>query len=272
MSAGNYQSLVAVDRHDELGKLARAYNAMTKQVEKARADLEHRVIESGKMNEQLRELSAHLQNIREEERIHIAREMHDELGQLLTGFKMDVSWLHRKMSSTDDPAVKEKLEEMMEITNEAARFVRKLASELRPSILDDLGLVPALDWHSQEFSRRSNIAVNFQASSQDLKLPEGVATVLFRMYLESLTNVARHAHAKKVTARLEVNDDLVNLSIADDGKGFDSENMSGHKTLGLLGMHERAMMIGGTLEINSRPGNGTTVNISVPLHQSIITG
>lgn len=265
---GNYSMIVAVDRRDEIGKLARAFNAMVTQLSKTRERLEQKVIEAQAANEQLRNLSAHLQNIREEERIHIAREMHDELGQLLTGFKMDVSWLHKKLGDSEDPGVKEKLQEMMGIVNEAAIFVRKLASELRPSILDDLGLVAALDWHSHEFRRRANIEVEFRSEVNELKTSELIATGLFRMYQESLTNVARHAEAKKVVSLLEVKNGEAVLSITDDGKGFDLNGTGERKTLGLLGMKERATMIGGKLEIRSAPGKGTTILISVPLHQT----
>ena len=269
IASGDYHSSVAVDRRDELGKLARAFNAMTVKVNNAKQALEQKVVETGHMNNQLRELSAHLQNIREEERIHIAREMHDELGQLLTGFKMDVSWLNKKLSESGDPAVQEKLQEMMDLVNEAAKFVRTLASELRPSILDDLGLVPALDWHSQEFMKRSNIDVSFVSTVNELKTTELIATGLFRMYQESLTNIARHADAKKVTTRLEVRNNEISLSITDDGRGFDLDGKSERKTLGLLGMKERATMIGGKLRIHSAPGKGTTVLINVPLFQDI---
>lgn len=260
---GNYMKVKEVDRRDEVGKLARAFNAMSEQVNNAKRVLENKIVETELINNQLRDLSAHLQNIREEERIHIAREMHDELGQLLTGFKMDVSWLNKKMAGSDDPAIAEKLSEMVMIIDEAVKFVRRIAAELRPGILDDLGLVPALDWHSKEFEKRFNIKVDFSSDVEELKTNPKVATGLFRMYQESLTNVARHSEAKKVTARLQVKNKLIHLSIRDDGKGFDTTRET--KTLGLLGMKERASMMGGNLEITSTPGVGTQVMISVPM-------
>ena len=256
---------VPVNRFDEIGKLSRAFNTMVSKVTRSQEELEKKVAETEVMTGRLRELSAHLQNIREEERIHIAREMHDELGQLLTGFKMDVSWLHKKLGATTDPVVKEKLEEMMQVVNDAARFVRKLASELRPSILDDLGLIAALDWHSQEFKRRSNIEVEFRTALEELETSKEVATGLFRMYQESLTNVARHANARRVTAELEQIDGKIQLTITDDGDGFDT-HAGERKTLGLLGMHERATMLKGQFRIYSAPGKGTTVLIIVPQH------
>ena len=267
IAGGRNHTHVDVNRYDEIGKLSRAFNTMSNKVSRSKEELEQKIDETQQMTGRLRELSAHLQNIREEERIHIAREMHDELGQLLTGFKMDVSWLHKKLGNTQDPVVKEKLEEMMEVVNEAARFVRKLASELRPSILDDLGLIPALDWHSQEFKRRSNINVEFRTSLEEIKTSKDIATGLFRIYQESLTNVARHAEAHKVNAELELVDTNIQLTITDDGRGFDTRT-SGRKTLGLLGMKERAAMLGGQLRIYSAPGKGTTILISIPQHHS----
>lgn len=269
IAAGNYSSKVAVDKKDEVGKLARAFNAMAAQVNSAKIELEQKIVESNQFNEQLRNLSAHLQNIREEERIHIAREMHDELGQFLTGLKMDISWMNKKLGSGfEKGAAKEKLDEMSKMVDEAVVFVRRLAAELRPSILDDLGLIPALEWHSQEFTRRFNIDVQFNAEVESLNSSPLVATGLFRMYQESLTNVARHAEATTVIAKLQVIDDQVQLSVTDNGKGFE-QAPGKRKTLGLLGMKERALMLGGRLEIFSKPGKGTTVLITVPFEQDV---
>jgi signal transduction histidine kinase len=270
IASGNYSPSVIVDRRDEVGKLARAFNAMVAQVQQARQELEQKVIEAEQTNEQLRDLSAHLQNIREEERMHIAREMHDELGQLLTGFKMDVSWLNKKLADTNDPALREKLSEMITIVDESVMFVRKLAAELRPSILDDLGLIPALEWHSKEFTKRFKIEVEFKSLIKELQTSQLVATGLFRMYQESLTNVARHSGATRVKATLHLANGSIHLSITDNGKGFDMAAYTQKKTLGLLGMKERAIMIGGKLNIQSEPGKGTTITIAVPVTTPIL--
>ncbi|MGZ8540279.1 MAG: sensor histidine kinase [Chitinophagaceae bacterium] len=266
IAAGNYSPTAGVERRDEVGKLARAFNAMIGQVSEARSGLEQKIVESGQMNEQLRQLTAHLQNIREEERIHIAREMHDELGQLLTAFKMDISWLDKRTADTDNIAIKEKLADMNKLIDDSVIFVRKLASELRPSMLDDFGLIPALEWHSEEFNKRFDIKVDFHSDTRELKTSPVIATGLFRMYQESLTNVARHAEATKVSATLQTTKDRVCLSVQDDGKGFSLINGDPGKTLGLLGMRERAAMIGGKLEIKSAPGKGTYVVVTVPLN------
>lgn len=263
LASGDYSVAVPVERKDEMGKLARAFNAMSGKIRKAHATLEQQVKETGLMNEQLRDLSAHLQNIREEERMHIAREMHDELGQLLTGFKMDVISVKRKLSGDLDPAIIKKLEAMENNTNEAIKFVRRLSAELRPSLLDDLGLIAALEWHSHEFENRFNIRVIFQSQMTDLSVPPVIATGIFRIFQESLTNIARHAKAHEVKATLSASDGFLKMEIADDGKGFDTTAQ--RKTLGLLGMKERAIMIGGDLNIRSTPGRGTTVVITVPV-------
>jgi len=263
LASGDYTAAVAVERKDEMGKLARAFNAMSGKIRKAHATLEKQVKETGLMNEQLRDLSAHLQNIREEERIHIAREMHDELGQLLTGFKMDVISVKRKLPGDLDPAIYKRLETMENNTNEAIKFVRRLAAELRPSLLDDLGLVAALEWHSQEFENRFNIRIIFQNQIADLSVPPVIATGIFRIFQESLTNIARHAKAHEVKATLSASDGFLKMEITDDGRGFDTTAQ--RKTLGLLGMKERAIMIGGELSIQSTPGKGTTVLITVPV-------
>lgn len=264
IAGGNYTVTAGIGRRDEVGKLARAFNVMTEQVSEARQRLEQKIVETGEMNEQLRELTAHLQNIREEERIHIAREMHDELGQLLTAFKMDISWLYKKLSGADDAVVIQKLDDMSMLVDDSVLFVRKLASELRPSMLDDFGLIPALEWHSEEFEKRFNIEVEFIPGVKEIKTSSEIATGLFRMYQESLTNVARHAEATKVSASLQVSEDQLCLSIRDNGKGFNSIDTTPKKTLGLLGMKERAAMIGGHLEISSEPGKGTSIVITVP--------
>ena len=263
IASGNYIPTEGVNRRDEVGKLARAFNAMIEQVREARQGLEQKIVESGEMNEQLRNLTAHLQNIREEERIHIAREMHDELGQLLTAFKMDISWLQKKLAPHNGDAIFEKLGDMNKLIDDSVLFVRKIASELRPSVLDDFGLVPALEWHSEEFQKRFHIEVDFKTETRELKTSSLIATGLFRMYQESLTNVARHSKATKVFTRLEVNDNIITLSVRDNGMGFDMHATDQKKTLGLLGMKERAVMIAGNLRIESAPGTGTMVVITV---------
>jgi len=214
---------------------------------------------------QIRQLTEYLQNIREQERTHIAREIHDELGQQLTVLKMDISWLARKLSSTDTE-VKNRIESLLEIVDNMVRTIRKISSELRPSMLDDLGLVPALEWHSQEFERRTGIKTVFTSDLSDLNLSPAVATSLFRIYQESLTNVARHSEATCVDAALKMEKQNILMSINDNGKGFTVTGIESKKTLGILGMRERALMMGGEYKISSTPGKGTQIEVVVPVN------
>lgn len=228
----------------------------------AKQETQRKLLET---TEQLRALSAHLQNIRENERKNIAREIHDELGQQLTILKMDISWLNRKLAHYEDASLVQRSEEALKMLNETIKMVRRIATDLRPSMLDDLGLVPAMQWQSREFENRADIKVLFEPGVQRLCLPPAIATALFRIYQEALTNIARHAQASQVISRLQVENNQVILIVEDDGCGFDVKAPGAHKTLGLLGMKERALMMEGIFEIKSLPGKGTTIQVKVPL-------
>ncbi len=216
---------------------------------------------------EIRQLASHLQEVREEERAGIAREIHDELGQQITGLKMDVSWLSKKII-TEDYAIKEKIKDILDLLDNTVKTVRKIATELRPSILDDLGLREAMEWQSQEFQKRSGIKIVFSSSLPVINATGNISIGLFRIYQESLTNVARHAEASVVTTTLEEKNSQLVLSITDNGKGFDINTSGSKKTLGLLGMKERTLMMGGEYEIISAPEKGTRVIVSVPYIQT----
>jgi PAS domain S-box-containing protein len=220
-------------------------------------------------HEELRLLASHLQDVREEERTSMAREIHDELGQLLTGLKMDVSWLNRR-TDLNDGAARDKIRGVLTLLDTTINTVRRLAAELRPSILDDLGLPEALEWHSRQFEKRSSIHSQIAISGDRQYMPPDIATGLFRIYQEALTNVARHAKATTVSAELDMEDEQVVLTISDDGKGFDVKGIGSKKTLGLLGMKERVFMMGGRYELNSRPMQGTTIRVLVPLEKDLV--
>ncbi len=215
------------------------------------------------LNEQLRSLSARHQHIREEEQKRIAREIHDQLGQQITGLKMDVAGLKEKVRTQIKPIlVGQKLDGISKYLDEMVVSIRKIAEDLRPSILDDIGLGATLEWQSSEFAKRSGIPVNFSNETVDLAIDPSVATGLFRIFQETLTNIARHSAAKLVTVYMTVTPEKqLLLSISDDGKGFDINDQQ--KSLGLLGMKERASMMSGTLEIQSKPGQGTKVIVTV---------
>jgi len=221
-------------------------------------------------NEQLRHLSAHLQNIREEERKSIALEIHDELGQQLTALKIDLAWMMKRCSG--EQLLLDRLSGMDTLIDHTIDTVRRISSELRPSILDDLGLAEALDWQSAEFEKRFLIPSRFLCRVPDIGIDAAIVTGLFRIYQESLTNVARHAQASSVSGSLKlIEGDLV-LEVADDGKGFDMQATGKKGGFGLLGIKERTAMMGGTCSVSSSPGAGTTVTVCVPVktNQSIL--
>ncbi len=178
---------------------------------------------------QLRELSDHLLNIRETERTNIAREIHDELGQQLTILKMDVSWLHHKLQKYEDASLLQKSGDTLKMLNETIKTVRRIATELRPSMLDDLGLIEAIEWQSKEFEKRSGIKISFEPGISHLPVSNAIATSLFRIYQEALTNIARHANAKNVFSKLQLEDEKVILTIKDNGLGFDLQALGKSK-------------------------------------------
>jgi PAS domain S-box-containing protein len=216
----------------------------------------------------IRRLTNHLQNIREEERQHIAREIHDELGQLLTVLKMDISMLRKKAGPLSEEA-SSKFTDILEVIDKTVKTVRRIASELRPTLLDDLGLVAAMEWHLEEFEKRSGIKSRFMTSIGEEVIPQSYKIGLFRILQESLTNVARHSEAGEVSVFLDKTDSGIVMRIADNGKGFDKNYARKKKTLGLIGMRERMEMIGGEYNISSIPGKGTTTEVLIPLQKNL---
>ena len=214
----------------------------------------------------IRTLTNHLQKVREEERAHIAREIHDELGQQLTVLKMDVAWLNKKMDAAEESPLKIKMKELLSMLDGTVKTVRRISSELRPSLLDDMGLFAAMEWHLEDFSRRTGLETSLLADKEPEKLPDNIKTGLYRIFQESLTNVARHANATKVVVKTEVKGKVLVLSIEDNGNGFDISTIKSKKTLGILGMQERSSMMGGEYSITSTPGKGTTIVVSVPIN------
>ena len=216
---------------------------------------------------QLRELSSHLQSVREEERANIAREIHDELGQQLTGLKMDASWIGKRVSNAPDE-VHERTETMIALIDDAVKTVRRIATDLRPGILDDLGLLAALEWQCSEFEKRTGIKCNFNSSIPELDCERDVATGIFRIFQEALTNVARHSGATSVHTEVRSDDGYVTLAIQDNGRGFDPEQARRNGSLGLVGMKERALMMDGELSISSGEGGGTLIVLRAPYHKT----
>jgi len=211
--------------------------------------------------DKLRRLAAHLISVREEERAHIAREIHDELGQVLTGLKMEVTWLAKRLT---DPALLEKTDTMCGLIDSTVQTVRKIATGLRPEMLDDMGLVAAVAWQAKEFQKRTGIRCRAKLPSESARPPHDVATTVFRIFQEILTNVARHSRATRVDLELELDDAELRLDVADNGVGIQENAVGGRKSLGLLGMQERALLFGGTVRVSGRPGEGTRVSVSIP--------
>jgi signal transduction histidine kinase/ligand-binding sensor domain-containing protein len=215
-----------------------------------------------KSREDLRQLTFHQEKIREEERLRLSREVHDELGQLLTGIKMGISWLKKK-SILSEQKLEEKFDETLELVDETTRTVRRIATELRPGVLDSFGIVAALEWQAVEFEKRTAIKLQFYTNCAELKLDEEKSIVLFRIFQETLTNVARYAEASMVIASLEIENETLLMKIRDNGKGFAITEIKNKNTLGILGMQERALMIGAEYNISSSPGKGTAIDVKI---------
>lgn len=213
--------------------------------------------------QELRALAARLQQAREEERTAIAREIHDELGQALTGIKLDISWMKSRLPRDHDLIAQ--CQSMIERIDGTLNTVRRIATELRPSVLDQLGLEAAIEWQGQEFSMRTGIVVDLDVAVGNAAIPEHMASSSFRILQESLTNVARHARASRVVIRLAVTHQELTLEISDDGIGIAPQRLDGTASLGLVGMRERALACGGELCISGRPTLGTTVLLKIPL-------
>jgi signal transduction histidine kinase len=236
-------------------------------------ELEKRVTERTKeiqeANDRLRDLSAHLQNIREEERTRIAREIHDELGAHLTVLKLDASWLDKKLNSSDS-VIKQKMKDLMTAVDATGKVVRRISANLRPGLLDQFGLAAAMAWYIEEFKKRSGITFFFHEPEEKLQIEDLTKSGLYSIFQESLTNIARHSGADKVWIKLVIKEDQILMSIKDNGRGFDKQIADKKKTLGILGMEERALMMGGNCAIGSIPENGTTVTVTVPIKKRTI--
>jgi hypothetical protein len=211
----------------------------------------------------LRELSARVLEAREEEKAHIARELHDELGQLLTALKMDLSWFRERLPGDLHP----KADEMAGLLDQTVAATRRISADLRPLMLDDLGLADAARWLAEDFSTRSGIACRIEIAGADALegATKSVSTAVYRAIQESLTNIARHAGAKSAWATLAAAGDHVHFEMEDDGRGIAAEDFAKARTLGLKGMRERIGYLGGSLEIVRAPRGGTRLRVRVPL-------
>jgi PAS domain S-box-containing protein len=232
------------------------------------AERQHAEEELRKSRDQLRALAARLQSVREEERTYIAREIHDELGQACTAIKMDLALIRHKLTKRQT-RLRAKVDSATQLVDGTIVTLRKIASELRPRTLDDLGLPAALEAQAQEFESRTGIHCSVILPPEPLTLDTDRSTAVFRIFQESLTNVARHAHATRVEARLRRENDRIVFQVFDNGTGFDPEVAKARKSLGLVGMKERALLLNGEFKAEGVPGSGTTMTLTVPLSPSI---
>ena len=286
---GGLITRLTIKRDDEIGTLANAFNKMAEDLRKHHKHLEalvegrtaelettnvqlleeiterKRAEENLKQSrERLRDLASHLQSIREEEGKRIAREIHDELGQALTALKMDIHWLDHRLPE-DQPLLRKKTKTMSNLINITVQSVRRISTELRPGLLDDLGLSAAIEWQANEFSNRTGIRCGIVSDPEDIILDQTCSTALFRIFQETLTNIARHADATEVEIILKEKYDKVELEVHDNGKGITEKQISDGKSFGLIGIGERVHYLNGDLSIKGARNKGTTVKVSIPI-------
>jgi PAS domain S-box-containing protein len=218
--------------------------------------------------QELRELSARVLEAREEEKTRIARELHDELGQMLTALKMDLAWLAERLPA-GDAALAGRAAEMRGLLEDTVGATRRISADLRPLMLDDLGLAEAADWLVRDFARRSGVACEMRMAAPEAlqAVPKNLATALYRAVQESLTNIARHSGAKRAWVMFAVENGGLQVEVEDDGRGISGEDLGKPRSLGLKGMRERFAYFGGSLDISSPARGGTRVRIQVPIRQ-----
>lgn len=217
-----------------------------------------------RLHEKMSDLSAHLETVREQERLSISREIHDEIGQTLTALKLDLSWVNNRVAS-GHPELAERMTEMRSALDFLIAKAQHISAELRPPLLDNLGLVAAIEWQVREFRRRSGIDCRFVPPERSVPLDEQTATTVMRIFQEAMTNILRHAQATQVKVCLYYDAGFLELEIFDNGSGISPEKIGSTTAFGLMGMQERARLCHGELEITGRPGKGTTVCLTVPI-------
>ncbi|MFC2142064.1 sensor histidine kinase, partial [Acidobacteriota bacterium] len=247
---------------DEAGRVNGSVAVLTDITERRKME-----IELQRSQEELRSLSQYIQSVREKESTRIAREIHDELGQKLTALKMDLSWLSQRivLSDVGQSKYSEKVGSMSSLIDKTILTVQKICSELRPGLLDDLGLVPAIEWLAQDFQMRTDIQCQTHLSCGDQEFDPDISTAMFRISQEALTNVVRHAKASKVIIRLREHDGALELEIGDNGKGIKDKDILNPKSLGLMGMRERIWPFGGEFNLKGLPAQGTTLLVRIPM-------
>ncbi|MGE5438249.1 MAG: histidine kinase [Bacteroidota bacterium] len=279
VSIGDLDATVDINAMDELGNLGRNFNKMvvelrsfikekTERFEETEKELTNRIYQHEQQEEatsqQLRNLSSRIQSIREEERTMIAREIHDELGQVLTVLKIQISLFANKLRD-DQKYLKEKIESASKVIDKTVESVQRISAKLRPGILDDLGLIPAIEWQAQDFQKSTGIKCDLSLPKEEIEMDEEKSTAIFRIFQEALTNVARHADASLISVFMGISGRNLVLEVTDDGKGITGQQLYDPRSLGLLGMKERAYILGGSVVISGEPGRGTSVKVAMPV-------
>jgi len=252
-SRGDFKRTISFKSDDEIKRLADSFNLMAKTLmEKMRLE---------------RKYLSQIIDAQENERRRISRELHDEIGQALTAIKFNLDMIDKELPQTSSP-LRERIGEAKSLSHQTLTAMRQLSMDLRPTMLDDLGLIPTLRWYIQNFSNRLNIYSHFEAIGFEEKLPPQIETAFYRITQEALNNIAKHAEATRVEVFLEQRDSMICASIMDNGKGFDMEKVlhpeSPDRGFGIIGMQERASLLDGHINIQSRPGFGTHIRIEVP--------
>ena len=270
---GEFDNRALVHAQDEIGLLARTFNTMAEKIRSYMRQLEEEVevrrraeSELTRSQELFRNLSRHLQTVREEERKGVAREIHDELGQNLTTLKLHLSLLTEDIPEGNDE-LRGKFRDMIEDIDVTIQSVKQLISSLRPGLLDDLGLVAAIEWQAEEFQRRTGIRCELRIDPPDIALDDDRSTAVFRIFQETLTNVARHARAQAVRVRLTADEGAIMLQVRDDGIGITTDAVEDGNSFGLMGIRERAFYWGGEAAFRGEAGRGTTVTVTLPLEE-----
>jgi PAS domain S-box-containing protein len=265
---GNRRShYVVVNDVTELPEIQQAISVGRAKLEMQLEARRHAEQELREVNRRLRAVSARTRAIREEDLTKLSRELHDQLGQALAGLKMDLHWLRDRLGTATVEQTTKKITSMAELVDDLISRVRRLSSELRPPVLDRLGLIAAIEWQLEEFGQRWGLQTRLDSRLEQVKLDAGRSTAVFRILQEALTNIAQHAHASAVHVRVAIPDGNFVMAIADDGCGIHGDLLDSDASLGLLGMRERAQLLGGRVEIAGRQPVGTLVTVTVPLEE-----
>lgn len=244
---------------DKDGEMLKTRTIMRDMTERKRVEEQLR-----NSRELLRNLSAHLQSVREEERRQIASEIHDELGQILTALKLDLSWLKRRLMK-DDNELKSSVQTMINLVDKTIEVVQRISSELRPGVLDYLGLIAAIEWQMEEFRKRAGIKCNLTLDVEELPLDQNRSTAVFRIFQETLTNVIRHSGATQVDVTVSIQCNAIVVQVQDNGKGITEAQLTSPTSFGIIGIRERVRFLGGDVRFRGVPGIGTTVLVNIPL-------